>query len=551
MFRTLRSKLIFSYAAVSVLMLGLVLAVSLVLANDYAHKTGFRTLQEKRAIAFPLVRAVLADQRALGVKLPVLGNAVEDSMRAAKVRILLLDPDTLTIILDTQKNKTALQQPFPFRRPNDAETKLAAGNPITGTVTLPGDNARYQFIAQGPRDAAGKTPSGAPRPGQTVPRLLGQQIVVVAQPEPDVRGLLSEMKDFLVPGIAIALVISLGVAFFLARSLSKPLSRLAGAAGAMSRGEYDHRLPVVGRDEIATLTEQFNIMAQEVGQAHAMQRSFVANVSHDLKTPLTSIQGFSQAMLDGAIKDEEQYRQAAGIINDEAQRMTRLVGQLLLLSQLQSGLRTIELRPIEAGPLLGQLLLSMQPQAAAANVELIGRFSNRPALVLADSDKLKQAFGNIVDNAIKHTPHGGSVTVATSALPDGVEISVADTGKGIPEADLPHVMERFYQVDKSRSAAQVSSLGLGLAIAREIVQAHHGQISLESKEGEGTIVRVVLPSGGDPTHAGRTPITRRLLSPATRSKSADGNGGHSADGRHATGKSTSEVEQRGEATQAR
>lgn len=548
MFRTLRSKLIFSYAAVSVLMLSLVLAVSLVLANDYAHKTGFRTLQEKRAIAFPLVRAVLADQRALGVKLPVLGNAVEDSMRAAKVRILLLDPDTFTITLDTQKNKTALQQPFPFRRPNDAEAKLASGDPITGTVTLPGENARFQFIAQSPRDAANKGTSGSPR--QAVPRLVGQQIVVVAQPEPDVRGLLSEMRDFLAPGIVVALIISLVVAFFLARSLSKPLSRLATAASAMSRGEYDHRLPVAGHDEIATLTEQFNIMAQEVGQAHAMQRSFVANVSHDLKTPLTSIQGFSQAMLDGAIKDGEQYRQAAGIINDEAQRMTRLVGQLLLLSQLQSGLRTMELRPIEIGPLLGQLLLSMQPQAAAAEVELVGRFSDRPALVLVDSDKLKQAFGNIVDNAIKHTPRGGSVTLTTAPLQDGVEISVADTGKGIPAADLPRVMERFYQVDKSRSAAQVSSLGLGLAIAREIVQAHHGQVSLESKEGEGTTVRVVLPAGGDSAPAGRTPITRRLLSTTARSKSANGNGGHSTNGKHAAETGSMEAEQRDKAAQA-
>ncbi len=512
MFSTLRSKLIFSYAGITVLMLGLVTVVSLFLANDYAHKTGFRTLQEKRAVAFPFIRAALAEQRALGVRSPVLSNFVQDSMRTAKLRILLLDPDTFNVEIDTQKKPNATEQPFPFRNVSDAQAKLAAGEAITGTVPLPGEKARYQYFAQKASDQANRAAPGAPRQGQgSVPKLTPQQIVVIAQPEPNVTGLATEAKDFLIPGIIIALAISLGIAYFLARSLTEPLSRLAGAACAMARGEYNHRLPVDGHDEIATLTEQFNIMAREVGEAHEMQRDFVANVSHDLKTPLTSIQGFSQAMLDGSIHDETQYHQAASIINNEAQRMSRLVSQLLSLSELQSGLRTIELRPVEIGPVLGQLVLTMQPQAASAGVELIARFAYSASLALADTDKLKQAFGNIIDNAIKHTPRGGTVTVATAALVDGVEIAISDTGRGIPTADLPRVMERFYQVDKSRSAAQVNSLGLGLAIAREIVYAHHGQISLESEEGQGTTVRIILPATGDQSRNGRMPATRRLL----------------------------------------
>lgn len=522
MFRTLRSKLIFSYAAVSVLMLGLALVVSLFLANDYARKTGFRTLQEKRAVAFPFIRATLAQQRALGVRRPTLNNLVEESMRTAKLRILLLDPDTFTVEVDTQKKPNMAEQPFPFKNTTEARASLSAGDPVTGTISLPGEKTRFQYIAQKPLDQASRGQAGGAQQGQGgVPRLAPQQIVVIAQPEPNVAGLASEAKDFLVPGILIALAASLGVAYFLARSLTKPLSRLAGAAGAMARGEYNQRLPVQGHDEIAILTEQFNIMAQEVGDAHEMQRDFVANVSHDLKTPLTSIQGFSQAMLDGSIKEETQYRQAATIINDEARRMSRLVSQLLSLSQLQSGLRTMELRPVELEPLLGQLALTMQPQALSAGVELRARFAYTTALLLADADKLKQALGNIMDNAIKHTPAGGAVTVSTTPLVGGVEIAVSDTGRGIPTADLHRVMERFYQVDKSRSSAQVSSLGLGLAIAREIIYAHHGQIAIESVEGQGTTVKITLPAARTTVtqaQGGRQPHTRRLLPTNARAR---------------------------------
>jgi signal transduction histidine kinase len=284
------------------------------------------------------------------------------------------------------------------------------------------------------------------------------------------------------------------VAYFLARSISGPVSRLAEAAAAVSRGDYTGRLPVQGHDEIATLTRRFNVMAEEVGNTHRVQRDFVANVSHDLKTPLTSIQGFSQAMLDGSIRDEAGFKQAAGIINTEAQRMSRMVSQLLSLTQLQSGLRTLELRPVELGPLLGQLVLAMQPQASEAGVDLVAKFGLSSALVLGHADMLKQALGNLIDNALKHTPRGGTITLSLLPASNGVEVQVSDTGEGIPPADLQRVMERFYQVDKARGPGQERSLGLGLAIAREIIETHHGQIRIESAEGKGTTVAVSLPT---------------------------------------------------------
>jgi signal transduction histidine kinase len=201
--------------------------------------------------------------------------------------------------------------------------------------------------------------------------------------------------------------------------------------------------------------------------------------------------------------------------------MSRMVSQLLSLTQLQSGLRTIELRPTELGPLLGHLVLAMQPQAEAAGVDLVARFAVNSAVVLAHADMLKQAFGNLIDNALKHTPRGGTITVSLLPAGNGIEVVISDTGQGIPAAELQRVMERFYQVDKARSPGQERSLGLGLAIAREIVQAHHGQIRIESVEGRGTTVSVSLPASTGERHGirgnGARPGTTPLESNATAS----------------------------------
>jgi signal transduction histidine kinase len=284
------------------------------------------------------------------------------------------------------------------------------------------------------------------------------------------------------------------VALLLARSISQPVAGLARATDAMARGDYSQRVTARGRDELATLSNRFNAMAEEVDRAHRAQRDFVANVSHDLKTPLTSIQGFSQAMLDGAITDEQGYRQAAGIINAEAERMSRLVNELLVLTRLESGLSALDIHPVDIGQVVREQVLAMQPQAAAAGVSLSLSSGAGQLTAPADPDRLKQALGNLVDNALKYTPAGGSVLVETAAVPGGARISVRDTGRGIPEEELARVMERFYRVDKARGPGTTGSLGLGLAIAREIVAAHGGTLEIDSRPGMGTSVVVTIPA---------------------------------------------------------
>jgi signal transduction histidine kinase len=246
-------------------------------------------------------------------------------------------------------------------------------------------------------------------------------------------------------------------------------------------------------------------MTQEVKASRQAQRDFVANVSHELKTPLTSIQGFSQAILDGTARNGEAQRHAAQIVNDEAERMTRLVNELLDLAKLDAGQIVMAQEPVDMGRLLRGCVEKLIPQAEKVGVELKLDLGTLPPLS-GDNDRLAQVFTNLIDNALKHTPQGGRVTVAArevigppvhkgaKAVPR-IEVSVADTGSGIPPEDLSRIFERFYQVDKSRRRKR--GAGLGLAIAKEIVQAHGGQIKAESVVGVGTKFTVMLPASAE------------------------------------------------------
>jgi signal transduction histidine kinase len=243
-------------------------------------------------------------------------------------------------------------------------------------------------------------------------------------------------------------------------------------------------------------------MARQVRASRDAQRDFVANVSHELKTPLTSIQGYSQAILDGTAADPETVRRSAAIIHDEAERMRRMVAELLDLARIETGQIVMRREPLDLRLLLENLVERFRLRADEAGVELTAQVEELPS-VAGDGDRLAQVFANLLDNALKFTPQGGRVALAAKRLtpsgvrrrgrawPLAVEVAVSDSGPGIPPEDLPRVFERFYQVDKSRK--HTGSVGLGLAITREIVEAHGGTIQAESIEGLGTRFTVTLP----------------------------------------------------------
>jgi signal transduction histidine kinase len=262
-------------------------------------------------------------------------------------------------------------------------------------------------------------------------------------------------------------------------------------AGAIARGEIGARAPVSGPAEAQALARSFNSMADQVEAAQRSQRDFVANVSHELKTPLTSIQGFSQALLDGAAATPEATARAARVIHDEAERMRRMVDELLILARFDAGQVDMAHAPVELGPLLAACVERLSPQAQAAGIALELDAPDAPTIT-GDGDRLAQVFANLLDNAIAHTPAGGRVTLAAHQVGNTVEVTVTDTGEGIPAEALPRIFERFYRVDQSRQHSR--GAGLGLAIAREIVEAHGGTITVESVVGLGSRFTVRLPA---------------------------------------------------------
>jgi signal transduction histidine kinase len=301
--------------------------------------------------------------------------------------------------------------------------------------------------------------------------------------------------QFLLPiiqGGVVALLLSLVLAYMLSRWVADPLQQLVAAARNYPSTELQP-IPPRGPHEVQDLTHAFNSMVQRVENSQRSQRDFVANVSHELKTPLTSIQGFAQALLDATADTPEKRQQAAQIIYSEAGRLHRMALDLLDLARLEAGTADLDMADVDIDALLRNIVEKFMPQARKARVRLQWNGSEPFPLLRGDGDRLAQVFSNLVDNALKFTPAGGQVTLSAAEVGDELEITVTDTGVGVPRQALPRLTDRFYQADPARPGGEKHGTGLGLAIAQEIVQAHGGRIDVRSEVGSGTTVVVYLP----------------------------------------------------------
>jgi signal transduction histidine kinase len=288
------------------------------------------------------------------------------------------------------------------------------------------------------------------------------------------------------------LLLSIFLSWLMSRWVAAPLDRMAEVSRAVAAGDYDQRLQPGGPEEVQGLALTFNEMVARVQAGRKAQRDFVANVSHELKTPLTSIQGFAQAILDGTAQDEESQQHAAQVIYDEAQRLHRLVEDLLELARMDAGQIDFHQDRVEITALLSAVVERLSVKAAEAGVDVINKVGQLPVLI-GDGDRLAQVFMNLIDNAIKHTPKGGQVSLWGEYAQGWISIHVEDTGPGIPEEELSRIFERFYQLDKARPGGMDRGVGLGLAITREIVRSHQGRLVAQSEPGRGSRFTVQLP----------------------------------------------------------
>lgn len=304
---------------------------------------------------------------------------------------------------------------------------------------------------------------------------------------------LADLAPNLLIAGAVALVVASLVGFLVSRSIYRPIQRVAAASRSVARGQLQQRVDVGGSQEAQELARSFNQMTEEVERQQTALRDFLANVSHDLQTPLTSINGFSQALMDDVVTGDEQ-RNAYRIIEDESRRLLRLVEGLLDLSRIEAGQVQVESSPVNVETLLEHVGELFALRAQELDVQLAVAPSS-VGDVLGDWDRLDQVMGNLLDNALRHTPPGGDVQLsATRESQSSVSIAVADTGVGIPEEAIPNLFDRYYKSD--RPGAQ-GGTGLGLAIARELVRAQGGEIRVSSEQGVGTTFHIVLLAARD------------------------------------------------------
>ncbi len=312
-------------------------------------------------------------------------------------------------------------------------------------------------------------------------------VVVVGRTEPLVPWRVV-FGRFLV-AVAAAIVLASLLAVVLSRWLGRRLDGLAAASAAIAGGDLGARAPAAGKDEVAAVARSFNEMAEQLEDARRRERDFLMSVSHDLRTPLTTIRGYAEGLADDAIPADDLPR-VGGVLHAQADRLSRLVDDLVQLSRLEARQFTLRPEPVDLAAHLKEVAEAMRARADAARVRLDLALT-AVGVVEVDADRVAQVAGNLLENALRYTPESGTVTLSLTAGRDEVAFTVADTGPGIDEADLPHVFERLYVAQRYRAVRPEGS-GLGLTIVRELVAAMGGRLAVTSRPGAGTAVTVTL-----------------------------------------------------------
>ncbi|OGO67836.1 MAG: hypothetical protein A2Z37_08005 [Chloroflexi bacterium RBG_19FT_COMBO_62_14] len=343
--------------------------------------------------------------------------------------------------------------------------------------------------------------------GQTVGSVLVGSMIEPALNPADEDFLQAVNLSIFITAAAVGLV-ALILGSMLFRQITSPLRAVSQAAEAIAAGQLDRRVEVKTADEIGRLAQSFNRMAESLAQADVQRRNMVADIAHELRTPLTVVQGSLEAMLDG-VYDLNPENIAS--IHQQTALLSRLVADLRDLALAEAGQLRLDWQSVDLEAVIAQASNALQSQALEKGVTFKVELPQGLPRLRGDGQRLQQVLFNLVSNALRHTPTGGTVKTAVEVKEDRVVIRVQDTGSGIPAEDLPHVFERFYRVDRSRARSTGGS-GLGLTIAKRIVEAHGGQIWAQSWLGAGSTFAFSLPlvdRGEPPAPPGRRPVCPR------------------------------------------
>jgi len=478
---TLRSRL-----ALGLVIIAAVLTVPLFVARSallrlHGQVRSLREGEFQASLVLGRLRDAMGDVRAREVALGVVrSDTVHRELLAA-----LKKAEVLADSLDRHELDGAAQ------RIRTALTQVRSGAEDEYRAMRAGRSALADSISQTRVAPALHDADAALSPAELVLRTRTQQRVLNAE------NALGDAEQVSLAALVVALALAAAIAWWLTRSISRPVHELEQGMRAVADGELGHQLHyrTDRRDEFGRLATSFQEMSRQLAELDKLKAEFASIASHELKTPINVILGYVQLMEEGIYGPlNEKQRQVAQTLEVQAKALARLAAQLLDANRFEAGGGRIEPRPVKLAAMLDELERSFHVLAVQRGIDFrVVRSAGLPDEVVWDPERMNEVTGNLLSNAFKFTPSGGRVELdAAPAENDCIRLTVCDTGAGIPADQLPHVFQKFYQADNQGSASAVGT-GLGLAITKGIVEAHQGQIKCESTEGQGTTFTLLLP----------------------------------------------------------
>jgi two-component system, OmpR family, sensor kinase len=450
-FDSLRARLLAAVGLVAVVCVALSLTIGALLARRAVERNTLRDVSAQADLLADRERAALTP----------LGQALE----------------SVDTVLDEQRErivKPPLDGSSPFLPADDARA-LRRGQPVDRVVTIEG--TRYFYAA----------------------RLVGGKALVLLRPTDTIQSAWLPHLEGLLVGAGAAVILAVLAAFGLARTIARPVGRVAEATQRLALEGKAAPVPVEGSRELAALATSFNDMADQIERARAAERAFLLSVSHELKTPLTAIRGYAEALAEGVLPVEE----GIGTIQREAVRLEALVQDLLQVARMNRSEFTVRSEPIDLAAAAAEAVQRYEAKARSFGV-LLEADGDGPAPATGDAERMLQVVSNLVENALRLTPAGGSVRIHTAPG----ELAVEDTGPGLKAEELPHAFERFYLTSRYRGERPVGT-GLGLAIVKQLVEGMGGRVEVASAPGGPTRFTVRLPAAANvlrPPYVERTPV---------------------------------------------
>jgi signal transduction histidine kinase len=325
-----------------------------------------------------------------------------------------------------------------------------------------------------------------------------QGTVLINAPLAGFDDFLNRIYYYIAAAGAVGLLFTILLANYLAAGIIRPLRSMQAVAAAMAAGDYSVQAKVETNDEVGDLSKSLNLLAQaltdfvrKTEKTDKLRRDFVANVSHELRTPLTIMRGYNEALLDGTISQPEQVEKYHKIMRDESIRLQKLINELLDLSHLEARTASLETERVSLAEIVDNIVTLFKQPSQEKGVTLQTEIADGLPEIQANGDRLTQLVLILLDNALKFTPAGGTISASVSVAEQGLMLRIADTGVGIPAEDLPYIWERFYKADKSHNRA-AGGTGFGLAIAKEIINLHGAEVEVASELSKGTVFSITF-----------------------------------------------------------